>query len=214
MHLEPHGPHDGSAAIEEDPTLSPVLIRLALIHYQFEAIHPFRDGNGRVGRLLIPLLMVTHGRLRAPLLYLSAYFERHREDYNDLMLAVSQRGAWTEWVDFFLRGVAESSVEAVSQADALLGLRERWRGQFERARSSALLHRLIDRLFEVPAIRIRDAEALLGVTTASASSNIKKLEAAGIVEERTGRQRDQVFVAMEIVRLMEEPSPPRARERS
>jgi len=109
LHLEPHVGQHGTAAIEEDPTLSPLLVRLALIHYQFEAIHPFRDGNGRVGRLLIPLLLISHGRLRAPVLYLSAFFERQRTTYYDLLLGVSQRGTWTEWVDFFLRGVAESA---------------------------------------------------------------------------------------------------------
>ncbi len=203
LHLEPHLGQDGTRAIEEDPDLSPLLVRLALIHYQFEAIHPFRDGNGRVGRLLIPLLLVSHGRLRAPVLYLSAFFERQRATYYDLLLRVSQRGDWTEWVDFLLRGVAESATEAVSQADTLIALRERWRREFETARSSALLHKLIDRLFETPAIRIGDAQKLLQVTAASASANIKKLVEAGIVEERTGRKRDQVFVAMEIVRLMD-----------
>ena len=106
-------------------------------------------------------------------------------------------------MDFFLRGVAESATEAVSHADTLIALRERWRREFETARSSALLHKLIDRLFETPAIRIGDAQQLLKVTAASASANIKKLVEAGIIEERTGRKRDQVFVAMEIVRLMD-----------
>lgn len=202
VHLEPHVGRDGISTIDEDPSLSPLLVRLALLHYQFEAIHPFRDGNGRVGRLLIPLLLVSHGRLRAPLLYLSAYFERQRNTYYDLLLAVSQRGAWTEWLDFFLRGVSESAIEAVSQADTLIALRESWRREFERARSSALLHKLIDELFERPAITIRDAEKLLGVTAASASSNLKKLVQAGIVEERTGRKRGQVFMAMDIVNLI------------
>jgi Fic family protein len=203
LHLEPHMGQEGTAAIEEDPNLSPLLVRLALIHYQFEAIHPFRDGNGRVGRLLIPLLLVSHGRLRAPVLYLSAFLERQRTTYYDLLLAVSQRGEWTEWVDFFLRGVAESAAEAVAQADILITLRDTWRREFETARSSALLHKLIDRLFETPAIRISGAQKLLKVTAASASANIKKLVEAGIVEERTGRKRDQIFVAMDIVRLMD-----------
>jgi len=203
LHLEPHA-DDGEVTGDEGPELSPLLVRLALVHYQFEAIHPFRDGNGRVGRLLIPLLLVSHGRLRGPLLYLSAYFERQRSTYYDLLLAVSQRGAWTEWVDFFLRGIAESAKEAVSQADVLIALRENWQTRFETARSSVLLHKLIDHLFERPAIRIADARKLLRVTTASASANIKKLVTAGIVEERTGRRRDQIFVAMDIIRLMDD----------
>ena len=204
LHLEPHSGSEGWEDFEEQADLAPLLVRLALIHYQFEAIHPFRDGNGRVGRLLIPLLLVSHGRLRAPLLYLSAYLERHRTEYYDHLLTVSQQGAWTEWIDFFLRGVIESATEAISQADTLIHLREDWRGRFEKARSSALLHKLIDSLFERPAITIGSAERLLKVTTASASKNIKKLLSEGIVEERTGRKRDQIFVAMDIVRLMDE----------
>ncbi|MDD5308979.1 MAG: Fic family protein [Deltaproteobacteria bacterium] len=204
IHVEPHGDQGGLHDFDEDPNIVPVLIRLALIHYQFEAIHPFRDGNGRVGRLLIPLLLVSHGRLRSPLLYLSAYFERHRADYNDLMLSVSQNGKWTEWIDFFLRGVAESANESISQADRLIALRERWRAVFETARSSALLHKLIDRLFETPAITIGDARDLLDVSMAAASSNVKKLVEAGIVKERTGNKRRQVFVAMDIVSLIDD----------
>lgn len=203
LHLEPHVEEGDAAEIDEDPDLSPLLVRLALIHYQFEAIHPFRDGNGRVGRLLIPLLLVSHGRLRAPLLYLSAYFERQRTAYYDLLLSVSQRGSWTEWIDFFLRGVAESATEAIFQADTLIALRERWRHQFQTARSSALLHKLIDRLFVTPSITIGQAERVLRVTTASASANLKKLVEAGVIEERTGRRRGQVFVAKDIVKLID-----------
>jgi Fic family protein len=203
IHLEPHAEAGRSPTPDEDPDLSPLLVRLALIHYQFETIHPFRDGNGRVGRLLMPLLLVSHGRLREPLFYLSSYFERQRDRYYDLLLGVSQKGRWDEWVDFFLLGIEESARDAVVRVDELLALRDDWRRRFETARSSALLHKLIDRLFETPAIRIRDAEELLGVTTASASSNIKKLVAAGILSERTGRKRDQVFVAMQILRLID-----------
>jgi len=203
IHVEAHAEGKGFHPADEDPGLSPLLVRLALIHYQFETIHPFRDGNGRLGRLLMPLLLVSHGRLRAPLFYLSSYFERQRDRYYDLLLEVSRHGNWIDWVDFFLLGVEESARDAVTRADALLALRDKWRAEFEKARSSALLHKLIDRLFEAPAIRIRDAVSLLGVTPASASANIKKLEAAGIVVERTGRKRDQIFVAMDILELID-----------
>jgi Fic family protein len=202
IHLEPHADIPDPLGSRDDPDLPPIVIRQALIHYQFEAIHPFRDGNGRVGRLLVPLLFISHGLLKAPLLYLSAYFERHRSDYHALLFAVSQRGAWNEWVDFFLRGVEESANESIRHADALIALRERWKARFEKARSPALLHKLIDHLFDTPAIRIGDAKRLLGVTTASASAIIKKLVEAGIVAERTGRMRGQVFVAADIVKLI------------
>jgi Fic family protein len=201
LHIAPHGlPAPGQ---EPDPTLAPLLVRLALAHYQFETIHPFRDGNGRVGRLLIPLLLISHGRLREPLLYMSGYLERHRDAYYDLMLKVSQAGAWQQWIDFFLRGVAESARESVDLAGTLLGLRDRWQQQFQAARSSALLLKLIDRLFRVPSITIRRAAEVLKVTPAAASHNIGKLVEAAILVERTGRQRGQVFVAMDILRIVE-----------
>lgn len=201
LHIAPHGlPAPGQVP---DPTLSPLLVRLALVHYQFETIHPFRDGNGRLGRLLIPLLLISHGRLREPLLYMSAYLERHRDAYYDLMLRVSQAGAWQQWIDFFLRGVAESARESVELAGRLLGLRDRWQQQFQSARSSALLLKLIDHLFKVPSTTIGRAAELLKVTPAAASHNIGKLVEAGILVERTGRQRGQVFVAMDILRIVE-----------
>lgn len=190
--------------LSPDPSADrdPDLIRLALIHYQFETIHPFRDGNGRVGRLLIPLLLCSHGRLESPILYLSAFFERHRDLYVDLLLHVSQSGDWMSWVDFFLRGVIESSEEAIQQATDLLALRQKYHRQFQTGRSSALLMRLIDRLFQAPSITIKDAAELLGVSQQAASNNIRKLEEAGILSETTGRRRSRIFVANEIMDFM------------
>jgi Fic family protein len=215
LHLEAHPAPGGDPPEDEDPSLAPLLIRLALIHYQFEAIHPFRDGNGRVGRLLVPLLLISHGRLRAPLLYVSAYLERHRTLYYDLLLGVSQRGDWTAWLDFFLRGVAESASETVTQADRLLTLREDWRSRFQKARSSALLHKLIDCLFKSPVLTNQRAQSFLKVSAVSASKNVRKLVDAGIVEERTGRKWGQVFVAMDILDLIDkgaEARPPRKKK--
>ncbi len=191
----------------------PLLVQLALIHYQFETIHPFRDGNGRVGRLLIPLLLCSHKRLDAPILYLSAFFERRKDLYVDLLLHVSRTGEWKPWVDFFLRGVWESAEEAVQQANALLALRQRYHRQFQSGRSSALLIRLVDRLFEVPSITIKGAARLLGVTAQAGANNVRKLQEAGILQESTGRRRGQVFIAGEIMRFLydhggENPSDP------
>lgn len=182
----------------------PALVRLALVHYQFEALHPFRDGNGRVGRLLIPLLMCGWGRLDAPLLYVSAFFERHRQAYVDLLLRVSQKGDWIAWVDFFLRGVRESAKDATDQAVALLDLRQRYHRQCQESRSSASLLRLIDRLFQSPSITIKRASELLDMTHQGAANNIHRLEEMGILREVTGQQRYQVFFADEIVSFMYE----------
>ena len=182
---------------------TPFLVKLALIHYQFEAIHPFEDGNGRIGRLLIPLLLCDGGYLKEPLLYLSSYFERHRETYADLLLRVSQEGTWMDWVAFFLRGIAEEARDAILRAKALSDLREVYRERVQTARSSALLLKLIDRLFESPAITVSSAESFLRVTYPSAQKNIYKLVAAGILKEDKARKRNRVFWAQEILETIQ-----------
>lgn len=187
---------------EQADDRDPLLVQLALIHYQFEAIHPFRDGNGRIGRLMIPLLLCSCGRLDAPILYLSAYFERNRDQYVDSLLAVSQEGRWIPWINFFLRGVQQSANDANRHALGLLDLRQRYHRMFQRGRSSALLIRLIDRLFQTPSISINQAAELLEVTHQAATNNIRKLEEEGVVREVTGRKRNQVYLAGEILSYM------------
>jgi len=178
----------------------PHLVRLALIHYQFETIHPFRDGNGRVGRILIPLILCAYERLDRPSLYMSPYLEHERATYADLMLRVSQTGDYLAWIRFFLEAVAQSANAAITRAEALLSLRRDYHAKLAAARSSALLLKLVDALFERPSISINAAAKLLNVTVASASSNLQKLVDAGILVEVTGRRRDQRYVAREIIR--------------
>ncbi len=185
------------------PSELPPLIRLALIHYQFEAIHPFLDGNGRVGRLLLTLLLCTEGLLSQPLLYLSAYFERYRRDYYNLLLGVSQSGRWYEWVMYFLRGVADQSQDAVRRSNRLLDLRQEYRQRLQSARSSALLLQLVDELFSYPAISISWAAKRLDVTPRAAQLNVDKLIAEGILEEMTGRKRNRVFITPGIMKIIE-----------
>ena len=181
----------------------PPLIRLALIHYQFEATHPFLDGNGRIGRLLLTLLLCAEGLLPQPLLYLSAYFERHRQEYYDLLLGVSRAGRWHDWVMYFLRGVAEQSQDAVKRSSRLLDLRQEYRQKLQSARASALLLQLVDELFSYPAISISRAAKRLDVTPRSAQLNVDRLMDEGILEEATGRKRNRVFIAPEIIRIIE-----------
>jgi Fic family protein len=180
-------------------TRTPLLVQLALIHYQFETVHPFRDGNGRVGRLLIPLLLCNSGRIDSPLLYMSAYFERNREEYVDLLLRVSQKGEWELWIQFFLTGVEEAASEALKQALQLLELRQEYHRKFQKGRSSALLIRLIDRLFLNPSITILQAAKYLEVTDQAAANNLGRLQEEGIVREYTGRRRNKIFIADRIL---------------
>lgn len=186
--------HEGDDAL-------PHLVRLALVHYQFETVHPFRDGNGRVGRLLIPLLLCTYERIDKPALYLSPHLERHRNQYTDLLLRVSQTGDYLSWVRFFLEAVCGSALESVTRAEALLALRESYRARLQSARSSALLLRLLDNLFERPSTSIGVAGQVMQVTPAAAAANLRKLVDAKILVEVTGRRRDQRFVAPEIIRV-------------
>ena len=180
----------------------PLLIELALIHYQFEAIHPFMDGNGRIGRLLMSIVLCDQGALPSPLLYLSAFFDRHREAYVDHLLAVSQRGSWLDWIGFFLQGVAEQARSAGELSTRLLDLREDYRTRVQAARRSALPLRLIDDLFASPYLTVPIAAGRLNVTQRSASLNISKLVDLGIVVEITGRQRYRVFEAFEVVQML------------
>jgi len=182
----------------------PALVRLAMIHYQFESIHPFLDGNGRVGRLLITLQLCAEGVLPQPLLYLSAFFEQHRQDYYDHLMGVSTHGAWEKWIGFFLRGVASVALDAVDRADRLLRLRHEFHARVHAARASALLLKLCDHLFENPAITTKSARALLDITPRAVQNNVDRLVDAGVLTEVTGRRRGRVWIAQEIIRAIED----------
>jgi Fic family protein len=179
----------------------PFLVDLALSHYQFEAIHPFRDGNGRVGRLLIPLLLCERNILTKPLLYLSAYFEHHRREYGDLLLRVSQKGDWESWIEFFLEGVAEQAADGVERATKLMMLWQDYRKRLQTARVSILAQNLVDQLFQQPAMNVGLAQQLLGVGFLSAQNNVMRLVKLGILKEMTGRKRNRIFIAPEILQL-------------
>jgi Fic family protein len=185
------------------PSPLPPLICMALIHYQFEAIHPFLDGNGRIGRLLIILMLCSKQLLSKPLLYLSGYFDRNKDEYLDLLLAVSQKGAWLEWVVFFLKGVAEQSKDAIQRSDRLLILQQDYRHRLQSVRASSLALQLIDDLFAYPAISITRTARRLHRTPHAIQDNVDKLIGLKILTEATGRERNRVFVAPEIIRIIE-----------
>ncbi|MHB1464547.1 MAG: Fic family protein [Thermoleophilia bacterium] len=182
----------------------PPLVRLAFIHYQFEAIHPFLDGNGRIGRLLVSLLMVHWDLLPLPLLYLSAFFEKNRSDYYELLLGASKDGVWDEWLAFFLDGVTTQSKDAIGRAKALNDLQAEWRGRLARARASALLPKLADSLFTSPVITVPNAQRVLDVTYRSAKLNIGKLVDAGVLIEVGAAARNRIYVAHEILKIVQD----------
>ena len=175
----------------------PPLVRLALIHYQFEAIHPFVDGNGRIGRLLVSLLLVQWGLLPLPLLHLSAFFERHRDEYYELLIGVSERGAWKAWLSFFLRGVAEQSGDAMARAKQLQDLQLDWRERLAGVRS-ALPLRLADMLFETPLVSIPQVRHALDVTYPTAQNRVDTLVEADILRQVGESSYGKTFVAWEI----------------
>lgn len=181
----------------------PPLVEVALVHYQFEAIHPFLDGNGRIGRLLITLLLLERGLLPEPALYLSAYFERHRSDYYDLLLKVSQQGAWEEWLGFFLDGVRTEARDAVSKAQSLVAQRQTWQERYQRAGGSAYLLALLDLLFEQPVITVTWVASRLSITHAWANRLVSKLEKDGVLEPTGERKRNRVFAARAVLDALE-----------
>ena len=180
----------------------PVLVQCALMHEHFEAIHPFLDGNGRVGRLLITLFLVERERLSQPLLYLSAFIDAHRNDYYDALLRVRTEGDRRGWLLFFLAGVAETSERAARQAATLMDLRERYHELLRRAPRAVAL---VDELFRNPYVTIAGAAQVLGVSTPTAKRAMDKLLDAAILEDMGERAWRRVFVAPQIMRAIETP---------
>ena len=178
----------------------PELIQCALLHEQFEAIHPFLDGNGRIGRLLITLFLIERGRLSQPLLYLSAYIEAHRQEYYDLLQRVRTHGDWNSWLHYFLRGVEETSKQAVRQAGALMDLREHLHLEL---RSKPKAAALIDPLFSNPYITVSRTAELLKVSLPTARQVVRVLEESGLLQEVTGRAWGKTYVATRILELID-----------
>lgn len=186
----------------------PLLVQLAMIYYQFETIHPYPDGNGRVGRLLIPLLLGERRAMSKPLLYLSSYFEKHYNSYIDLMLAVSKTGAWEDWISFFLKAVISSAKDAMDRINALQDLRHEYIRRVQTARSSALLTKIIDQLFMIPATTVPYAVDELNVSYNSAKNILGRLTELKIVTPDKRDVRPQWFFAYEIMRVAREDGAP------
>lgn len=173
----------------------PALVQIGLAHAQFETIHPFLDGNGRVGRLLITFFLCEQQILQRPVLYLSHFFKQHRNEYYERLQAVRDHGDWEGWLEFFVRGVLRVSKEATETARRILDLRETHRSQITEnlGRAAGNGHRILERLYQRPVLNVLEIEQLLGVTYASANNLVSRLTALGILREITGQKRHRVF---------------------
>jgi Fic family protein len=183
----------------------PPLVTIALAHYQFEAIHPFLDGNGRVGRLLITLFLIERKILPTPLLYLSAFFEASRRDYYEGLRSVSERGAWEDWLEYFLQGIARMSEDALNRATRMNDLLAEWRVQLA-GRSTNNPLRVLDLLAANPFLTITGAASQLKLAFTTAQRAIERLEENGIVQKVSDARRDRVYCARALLEILEEPA--------
>ena len=195
--------------LHDDPVKTPLLVKAALAHVQFETIHPFLDGNGRVGRLLITLLLCAEGALAQPMLYLSLYFKTRRDAYYDLLQRVRTEGAWEEWLDFFLMGVIDTTDQAVRTAQRVLELFRGDRARIEelgRAAASAL--RLHHAFQERAILSIPRAAKRVGVSQPTITASMAHLARLGIVRESTGRKRRKLYVYEAYLNILGEGTEP------
>jgi Fic family protein len=183
----------------------PPLATIALAHYQFEAVHPFLDGNGRVGRLLIALFLIEQKILPAPLLYLSAFFEATRLDYYEGLRGVSEREAWNDWLEYFLLGVARTSQDALSRAARINVILAQWQRKVAGESTNAPL-RIVDLLAANPFISATGIAGELGVAFTTAQRAIERLERIGIVKQAKEAKRDRVYCAQALLDILEEPA--------
>jgi Fic family protein len=184
----------------------PLLVEIGLAHAQFECIHPFLDGNGRVGRLLITFMLVQREALRSPLLYLSLYFNTHRAEYYERLTAIRERGDWEGWIRFFLRGVASTAGKATDTAERIFDLRENHRSQVIQQQMGQNALRLISLLFARPVVNVKLVQTELGVAWATANKLVGQLEELGVVREITGQKRSRVFRYDPYLDLFSEPA--------
>ena len=197
----PPPPHDVPSMLGDVETFLhreddvPLLIKIGLVHAQFETIHPFLDGNGRVGRLLITFLLCERQALQKPVLYLSHYFKTHRLDYYDRLQAVRDHGDWEGWLTFFLQGVAEVSGQAAETARKILVLREDHRRRINDrlGRMAGDGHRVLDHLYEKPIVSVEDVRGITRTTFQAANVLVARLTEAEILQEMTGRSRNRRF---------------------
>lgn len=179
----------------------PELVQCALVHEHFEAIHPFLDGNGRIGRLLVTLFLIERERLSKPLLYLSSYIEQHRDEYYARLQRIRTHGEWAEWLRFFLAAVRDTARSAIAQSQAILALRERFRARLGKEHKALAL---LDELFVNPYTTVARAGEHLGVTAPTAAKTIGILEKANMLEEATGGKWGRIWLARPILKAVDD----------
>lgn len=182
----------------------PTLVTIALMHYQFESIHPFPDGNGRVGRILIPLVLHSRNIMDTPLLYMSQYFEDTKDEYIDLMLKVSQKGDWINWIEFFLTGVVASCDATIQTIQQVQELQKTYKERCQQARSSALLLQIVDNLFERIAVTIPQVRVLTETSYTAAKNNVEKLVQYKILKKFKSPSRPTFYFATELMKIFED----------
>lgn len=182
----------------------PDLIDIGILHYHVETVHPFVDGNGRVGRLLIVLMLISCDILVHPLFYLSSYIRRHRDEYTDLLLAVSEEGTWNAWLEFFLNGIKEQADEAFSRAKLLLQLREEYRETYRDAPPS--VRELVEVLFTEPVFTVSKAAELIDMSYPAANNAIGRLVEEDVLRETTGYEQYREFQADEVLDVLNRPA--------
>jgi len=209
--LVPPPPQEALRAMQElelylhEHAAVPHLVNCALIHYQFETIHPFLDGNGRLGRLLITFYLFWKGILQKPLLYLSYFFKNNRQEYYDRLTMVRTTGDYEQWIKFFLKGVTQTSVAAIEDAKQILQLREQHRQLLwvqNRSSQSALV--ALENLFYMPVVSVKDVQNMVGLTYQAASNLVTHFENLGILKEVTGKKRDKRYVYTAYVEILSE----------
>lgn len=208
----PPPPHEMLQAMSElelflnSPSSLPLLVQIAIAHVQFETIHPFLDGNGRVGRLLITFLLMNRGLLTQPVLYLSHHFKRYRSAYYEHLQTVRTRGDWEGWIEFFLQGVIDVSREAALTAKSILAMREEYRSKIAdtMGRGAGSAHRVMEKLFDQPIVAVATVREWLDITPAGANSVVNRLVEIGLLSEITGYARNRRFRFDPYLKLFED----------
>jgi Fic family protein len=186
----------------------PLLVKCAILHYQFEAIHPFIDGNGRIARLLITLFLCSQKFLSQPLLYLSGFFDQERDAYYERLLAVSQKGDWRGWIEYFLTGVKQQARSALQDTEGIVNLYEQYRNRLKEAkRAPVTAAAILDELFGNPVFSITRFIKRTGHSFPTANTGVQFWLKQGLLQEATGQSRNRLFVARELLDLTADRAP-------